>query len=451
MTRSRRRGTGSMGSSPAGQTSKQKVESYVAGSWGPTASSLLLDRDGRAWHTDDYDMTRTSFRDEARGLRLRRSALPSCCTKRLANNGDASLVVSGGTTPRQCLAALAESRLDWPRVQVALSDERWVPPDHDDSNEKLVRETLLVGKRGRRSCCRFTAERRNALTSAASAAGPVAGAAVRLCAARHGRRRPLCVAVSRTRTELDLGAGCANAVDFTCPCPTAASPYPRISMTLAGLSRSDEIVLADFRRDKPTVYETAQESADAVPVSQLSATETRARKRLLGAVMEENEAVNPVIERVTRRIRTRSAATRAAYLARMRHAADDGPARGALSCSNLAHGMAACGSADKKALAGNVVPNIGIVSAYNDMLSAHQPFETLSGRDPGSGGTAGAVAQFAGGVPAMCDGVTQGRTAWTCRCSAATSSRCRRPYRCRTTCSTPCCASAFATRSSRAC
>ena len=60
----------------------------------------------------------------------------------------------------------------------------------------------------------------------------------------------------------------------------------------------------------------------------------------------------------------------------MRAAANDGPSRGTLSCSNLAHGMAACGDAEKKALAGNSRANIGIVSAYNDMLSAHQPFET---------------------------------------------------------------------------
>jgi 6-phosphogluconolactonase/glucosamine-6-phosphate isomerase/deaminase len=65
--------------------------------------------------------------------------------KRLDNNGDASVIVSGGSSPRQCMAALAEAPLDWRRVQVALSDERWVPPDHEDSNEKLVRESLLVG------------------------------------------------------------------------------------------------------------------------------------------------------------------------------------------------------------------------------------------------------------------------------------------------------------------
>ncbi len=92
----------------------------------------------------------------------------------------------------------------------------------------------------------------------------------------------------------------------------------------------------------------------------------------------------------------------------MAKAASDGPTRGALGCSNLAHGFAACGSADKQALKGNVVPNIAIVSAYNDMLSAHQPFETYPNVIRAAAAQHGAVAQFAGGVPAMCDGVTQG-------------------------------------------
>ncbi len=119
--------------------------------------------------------------------------------------------------------------------------------------------------------------------------------------------------------------------------------------------------------------------------------------------------MNPVIEQVTQRIIERSKDSRAAYLARIATAANDGPARGTLSCSNLAHGFAACGSADKSALSGNVVPNLAIVSAYNDMLSAHQPFETYPSQIKAAAASHGAVAQFAGGVPAMCDGVTQGQ------------------------------------------
>jgi len=119
--------------------------------------------------------------------------------------------------------------------------------------------------------------------------------------------------------------------------------------------------------------------------------------------------MNPVVEKVTRRISERSKDTRAAYLARVMAAASEGPARGTLSCSNLAHGFAACGSDDKTALSAGVVPNIAIVSAYNDMLSAHQPFETYPALIREAAAKQGAVAQFAGGVPAMCDGVTQGQ------------------------------------------
>lgn len=118
--------------------------------------------------------------------------------------------------------------------------------------------------------------------------------------------------------------------------------------------------------------------------------------------------MNPTIQRVTDRIVKRSAASRADYLARMQAAASEGPVRGGLACSNLAHGFAACGSADKQALKGHVVPNVGIISAYNDMLSAHQPFETYPAVIRAAAAESGAVAQFAGGVPAMCDGVTQG-------------------------------------------
>jgi len=115
------------------------------------------------------------------------------------------------------------------------------------------------------------------------------------------------------------------------------------------------------------------------------------------------------IEQVTDRIKKRSLQSRKAYLARIRAAADHGPSRGSLSCSNLAHGFAACGQPEKQALSGNVVSNIGIISAYNDMLSAHQPFQAYPDRIKAVAASEGSVAQFAGGVPAMCDGVTQGQ------------------------------------------
>ncbi|MEU0490851.1 phosphogluconate dehydratase [Nocardiopsis sp. NPDC006139] len=121
-------------------------------------------------------------------------------------------------------------------------------------------------------------------------------------------------------------------------------------------------------------------------------------------------AVHPVVAEVTGRLAERSARSRAAYLDGIRSAADPArPARTALGCANLAHGFAACGVSDKLALAGDVTPNLAIVSSYNDMLSAHQPLEAYPAIIKAAVGEAGGVAQFAGGVPAMCDGVTQGR------------------------------------------
>ncbi|UEM23220.1 phosphogluconate dehydratase [Skermanella mucosa] len=118
--------------------------------------------------------------------------------------------------------------------------------------------------------------------------------------------------------------------------------------------------------------------------------------------------LNQTLARVTDRLIERSADRRAAYLARIRAAADKGPTRSRLSCSNLAHGFAACGPSEKQDLAETAKPDIAIVSAYNDMLSAHQPLETFPAIIKRAVHENGGVAQFAGGVPAMCDGVTQG-------------------------------------------
>ncbi|GLK77250.1 phosphogluconate dehydratase [Methylopila jiangsuensis] len=112
---------------------------------------------------------------------------------------------------------------------------------------------------------------------------------------------------------------------------------------------------------------------------------------------------------VTDAIVTRSRDSRARYLDGVAEQAAAGPYRAALSCGNLAHGFAGCGATDKEALKGQAVPNIGVVTAYNDMLSAHQPYERFPELIRATARRAGAVAQVAGGVPAMCDGVTQGR------------------------------------------
>ncbi|MEI4470304.1 phosphogluconate dehydratase [Frigidibacter sp. MR17.24] len=119
--------------------------------------------------------------------------------------------------------------------------------------------------------------------------------------------------------------------------------------------------------------------------------------------------LDATIAAVTDRIRERSRGPRGLYLDRLARAAEAGPTRGHLACGNQAHAYAAMG-VDKAALAEGRVPNLGIVTAYNDMLSAHQPFERFPELIRAAARRVGATAQVAGGVPAMCDGVTQGQT-----------------------------------------
>ncbi|WP_448211654.1 phosphogluconate dehydratase [Colwellia sp. MEBiC06753] len=119
--------------------------------------------------------------------------------------------------------------------------------------------------------------------------------------------------------------------------------------------------------------------------------------------------MNPKILAITERIIERSKPTRQAYLDKIEKAKSETVHRASLSCGNLAHGFAACGKEDKSKLRGLNHSDIAIVSAYNDMLSAHQPYETYPAIIKEAVRETGGVAQFAGGVPAMCDGVTQGQ------------------------------------------
>jgi phosphogluconate dehydratase len=119
--------------------------------------------------------------------------------------------------------------------------------------------------------------------------------------------------------------------------------------------------------------------------------------------------MHPVIEKVTRDVIKRSRESRALYLARVDSAVEQGPRRLTLGCGNLAHGFAACSATEKVDLAGPQKANIAIISSYNDMLSAHEPYKDAPALIKEAIREAGGVAQFAGGVPAMCDGITQGQ------------------------------------------
>lgn len=190
-------------------------------------------------------------------------------SKRLDAQRAASLVVSGGSTPVQCLAALAGENIDWDRVHVLLSDERWVPPSDADSNEKLVRETLLQDR------------------AAAATLWPYydAGAAIDdrcVTLAETIRTLPIPFACSLLGMGEDGhfaslfpdAANLAQGLDYEGPdlclaVTTAASPHARISLTLTPLSRSDEIVLLIFGDKKREVYEQAKASGNTYPVAHL--------------------------------------------------------------------------------------------------------------------------------------------------------------------------------------
>jgi len=121
------------------------------------------------------------------------------------------------------------------------------------------------------------------------------------------------------------------------------------------------------------------------------------------------QQINETVKKVTDRIIERSKSTRAAYLAKVQKSFDSGAKRAKLSCGNLAHGFAGCNPTDKKSLADGREPNIGLLTAYNDMLSAHKTYEDYPKELRAYANKYKATLQVAGGVPAMCDGVTQGQ------------------------------------------
>src|SRR6476661_7823440 len=119
--------------------------------------------------------------------------------------------------------------------------------------------------------------------------------------------------------------------------------------------------------------------------------------------------LHPVVAEVTARIVERSRATRTDYIRRMDAARDSGAGRAKLSCANWAHAFAGAPVKDKLNAMSGTQPNVGVITAYNDMLSAHQPFERFPQIIRDAVREVNATAQVAGATPAMCDGVTQGR------------------------------------------
>ncbi len=196
-------------------------------------------------------------------------ALAELLRRRLDAQGAASLVVSGGTTPGRCFAELAATDLAWEHVSVVLSDERWVPPDKADSNERLVRETLLKDQAAGASLLSVyqpgTTPAARCSTMAEEIRGlPFPFAATLLGMGEDGHFASLFPDAANLEAGLDT-----DSATLCLPVSTAASPHPRISLTLSALSRSDEIVLLIFGDKKRSVIEAAKESENELPIARV--------------------------------------------------------------------------------------------------------------------------------------------------------------------------------------
>ena len=188
---------------------------------------------------------------------------------RLDAQPGASLVVSGGTTPARCFEALAAKELDWHRTHIVLSDERWVPPDDEASNERLVRDALL-----RNSALPAKLLPVFSMTASIEARcdeidqlirmRPFPFACVLLGMGEDGHFASL----FPDADNLDIGLD-VDGEQLCIPVSTAASPHPRVSLTLAAMARSDAIVLLMFGDDKRKVYEQAKLKGSNLPVARL--------------------------------------------------------------------------------------------------------------------------------------------------------------------------------------
>jgi len=186
---------------------------------------------------------------------------------RLIRDGEASFVVGGGSTPGACFEYLSDYELNWDKIQVALSDERWVPNDHKDSNERLVRNTMLKGAAASGSVLSIydpdqsVDERCDALQMQK----PENGFACSMVGmGTDGHFASLFPDADCLEAGLQL-----DNERFYIPVRTAASPHPRISMTLAALLASAEILLFIFGEEKLAVYENAHTVDKTYPITAL--------------------------------------------------------------------------------------------------------------------------------------------------------------------------------------
>ena len=167
----------------------------------------------------------------------------------------------------QCFAQLSTQDIDWHRVDILASDDRWVPPDHEDSNEKLIRDKLLVGEAAAADFMPYYASNTSIEDRCEELNGDIHRAPFAcslLGMGADGHFASLFPDADNLSSGLDLESS-----DLCLPIKTQASPHMRISMTLAALSTSDEIVLLIFGEDKRVVFEEAKDGNDLFPVRRL--------------------------------------------------------------------------------------------------------------------------------------------------------------------------------------
>lgn len=226
-------------------------------------------------HIDEFADRRTAALAAA-------DAIEEALVRRLSAGGAATLVASGGNSPVETFRELSGRKIDWPGVTIVPSDERWVPPDHPDSNERMLREVLLTKEAAGATLIPFFAEGKDVEERCLELDQVILGGAFPFSCALLGMGEDAHFAslfpdAPRLEQGLDL-----ESERLCIPVDTAASPHRRISLSLAALSRSDALLLLAFGHSKRKVLDDAIESPNGKPVARLL-RQKRAPLRILWA------------------------------------------------------------------------------------------------------------------------------------------------------------------------
>jgi len=227
-------------------------------------------------------VTIEEFNDRHAAATAAADMLQAALARRLAADGAATLIASGGSSPVECFRILSARPLDWDHVTVMPSDERWIAPDHPDSNEGMLRSTLLANEAAAARLLPFfdgalDIESRCRQLDREIRTAPFPFACALLGMGEDGHFASLFPDAPRLRQGLDLES------DRLClPIDTAASPHRRVSLSLAALSRSDVLLLLAFGDRKRRVLDEAIETRDRYPLSRL-VRQKRAPLRVLWA------------------------------------------------------------------------------------------------------------------------------------------------------------------------